>query len=123
MLSQFLRNFRCNNCGQKMVKARVAVLAKSHRRVLAHVSCPHCGAEHLLTAAAEEQTAKNFKTDLTPNETERFLNTSPLSSNDLIDLHQSLKSFNGDFAKLLAAVKPSAPPKAKSRARTHQLFR
>lgn len=127
LLSDFLKTYHCNGCGNKLTGAKVTVLGQTEYQVLAHVSCPHCGAEHMINATAQEKAAMTFRSDLLPAEIEKFHKAEPISSNDLLDLHQFLKSFNGDFKNFFASqkrpLKGVGVSRPKMKRRSHQLFR
>ena len=64
------------------------------------VSCPACDTQFLLAAIIKEEKVTEVITDLTEAELDKFKNVGSLTSDEILDMRNFLKGFDGDFSRL-----------------------
>jgi hypothetical protein len=92
---------RCPLCGGAFTRdARICVVRG--RRLILSVQCYCCGTGSLISAPAPQHSGlyQPPHTELTPAESLHFAHTDPLSSDDVLDMHNFLRHFRGDLAGL-----------------------
>lgn len=74
----------------------------STTRLLVHSDCHKCKSSVMFNIDINGQDVFTIiaKTDLTSTDTEKFRDLPALDTNDIIQMHQSLQRFNGDFKKI-----------------------
>ena len=63
-------------------------------------NCLACYAQCLLAAVVRESGVPEVITDLTEAEADRFRNEGVMTADDVLDMHNFLTDFNGDFSRL-----------------------
>jgi len=66
------------------------------------VYCSSCGTQGLIAAVVQEGNITEVITDLTEAERERFDDSEVVGVDDVLEMHNFLKEFNGDFANLFS---------------------
>lgn len=71
--------------------------------ILIHTDCERCKSSIVFSIAVDgpEIFSMGMPTDLTSQDTFKFKNSAPLSSDDILATHQFLQDFDGDFRKAL----------------------
>ena len=82
----------CPLCNASFSPRQAAVIGEGGDTQLLHISCNHCTSSIVLLLLIGEVgvSSVGLVTDLTGGEVLRFKNSEAVSSDDLIDLHQSL---------------------------------
>lgn len=114
-MHQSLQMLHCPQCGSLYTDSEVGVLQESDMAILATITCAKCHYQSVVTLSlGNSSAASSLSSDLKPAEMSKFLNMEPLSSDDLLDIHQFLKkakgNFNQDF-KATAVASPAKKPK------------
>jgi hypothetical protein len=100
---------RCPVCGQryspeqtKIIDANEEKLMTS-RNFLVHTDCDRCKSSVVFSIAIDgpEIFSIGMVTDLTSQDTTKFKNVEPITSDEVLATHEFLKDFNGDFRSLL----------------------
>lgn len=95
---------RCPVCGErynldqtKIIESKDGKLSVSN--LLVHTDCTKCKSSVVFSIAIDgpEIFSVGMVTDLTSNDTNKFKNYQPITSNDVLAMHQFLNEFNGDF--------------------------
>ena len=100
LIKKLVASIKCNVCGQHYEVDNVKVL--SHRKDLwfLNVSCSACQTQCLVTAAIKEGKAPRVINDLTEAELDKFKEMNQLTTDEVLDIHNFLKGFDGDFSRL-----------------------
>lgn len=64
------------------------------------VKCSHCGSQGLVFAMIKEGERPEIVSDLTSQEWAKFREMPQIDADDLLDVHEFLKDFDGDFVSL-----------------------
>ena len=67
-----------------------------------NVSCSHCGSQCLVAAVTKEGKAPEIVTDLSETELSKFRDSSPVEADDVLEVHEFLKDFEGDLFTLFS---------------------
>jgi hypothetical protein len=100
---------RCPVCGHKYSAEQTRVIDSNEgksligRNLLIHTDCSRCKSSVVFSIAIDgpEIFSIGMVTDLTSQDTSKFKNALPISSDEVLETHQFLKSFNGDFRTAL----------------------
>ncbi|GEM_PF-6391919 len=91
--------FNCPACLKKLDKERGRMVKADSQASLIHFFCPHCRIFSLLFVFNSPQLGNNggllgisMLTDLDLDEARNFLGKKPLSTNEVIEIYQSLSS-------------------------------
>ncbi len=90
LLKQLLKENSCQQCNSKYTEDDVTILGSLKDEVIMHVTCSKCQANVLVNASLSR---KHRKLDV---------QNTPVSSNEVIEVHQFLQTFDGDFKKLFS---------------------
>lgn len=107
---QWLANIlRCPVCGQRYNLEQTRIIEGSDDRpgsngsLLVHTDCVYCKSSVVFSIAVDgpEIFTVAMVSDLTSDDTSKFKNTEPLTSDDVLATHEFLTNFDGDFVKAL----------------------
>ena len=102
-IKRLVATVRCGVCGEHYDGQNVKVLGHRDALWFLSVFCPVCGGQGLLAAAIKEGELPRPITDLSETEQAKFCNLGPVSADELLDIHECLRDFNGDVSRLLSA--------------------
>lgn len=101
---------RCGECRRRYNLDDFAVIGHRDHLWMVTVICEGCQSQGFITAIVDDQSDSQAPptpnderprlSELTPEEKARFTTLPPLDSLDVLDLHEFLETFNGDFAAL-----------------------
>ncbi|MEA2020206.1 MAG: hypothetical protein U9M98_00545 [Patescibacteria group bacterium] len=91
ILSRFLSNTHCYQCGLPLEDAEVTFLFRASVASIIHVRCEHCGAETLATLSVSGHQVTDIQTDLTSSELKRFFASEPISVDDVLDIYELIQ--------------------------------
>jgi len=100
LLRKLMANMKCAVCGQRYERANINVLGHREDLWFLSVFCPACRSQGLVAAVIKEGKLPEIMSDLTAGEQGRFTGT--VSSDDVLDVHTFLTTFDGDFASLFS---------------------
>ena len=101
-IRRLVSNMKCSVCGQRYEKANVNVLGHEHDLWFLRVFCPACQSHGLVAAVVKEGKPTEAITDLTEVEHSKFRHSPPVGWDDLFDMQNLLKSFQGEMSELLS---------------------
>lgn len=96
---------KCPICGRKYNLEKTRVLDSEQNefsneaRILIHSDCSKCKSSIMFNVEIRgpEVFSVGMVTDLTGNDSSKFNKLGPISSNDVLGIHEALKGFQGDF--------------------------
>lgn len=68
------------------------------------VKCDHCGTQGLVFAMIQEGEKPEIVNELTSPEWARFREMPQIDADDLLDVHEFLRDFDGDFVSLFEGI-------------------
>ncbi|MCL4459587.1 MAG: hypothetical protein M1577_06725 [Chloroflexi bacterium] len=71
------------------------------------IICNHCRSHGLIAALIKEEHITEIVTDLTPREMEKIREAAAIGADDVLDMHEFLQEFDGDFLSLFRGQEES----------------
>ncbi len=96
-LREEAKKFDCSVCGTNHTRSDIRVLGKLDSAWIVRVTCSTCSTAFKLLVVVEEQ-----KAAVTPvkEERPRASRRPPVTSDDVLDAHETLRAFQGDVSAL-----------------------
>jgi hypothetical protein len=112
LLRSQAKRYRCAQCGKSMADCDINILAQQGNRALVRVTCTSCSDENLLQIVfqGEGEAEGEVAAPAAPARRRRRAPTidegrpeapEPISSDELLDLHELLRDHSGDFRQLV----------------------
>jgi len=102
LIKRLMAEIKCSVCGQRYELDNIDVLGHHEDLWFLSVLCPACHAQCLVAAVIREGRVPEVTTDLTEAELDRFRNVSRVTTDDVLDMHNFLKDFDGDLFRLFS---------------------
>ena len=102
IIKKLISSVKCTACGQRYAEDDVKILGHQEDLWFLGVSCSVCHTRCLAAAVIKEDRAPEIITDLTEAEQEKFRNVDRLIADEVLDMHNFLKDFGGDFSRLFS---------------------
>lgn len=99
LLKQLIGSFRCQVCRNRFQGEQVRVAARHEKLWIVSVRCARCRKQRVFYIEPRWNDEDGLG-DLTEDEEERFGAMEPVACDDILDMHQFLDGFSGDFKKL-----------------------
>jgi len=99
IVKKLMTSVKCSTCGQTYAVRNITILGRYQHLWFISGFCPACRTYCLLVATVSRDKVQ-IATDLTGEEMARFKHLPRLTANDVLDMHNFLKKFNGDFSRL-----------------------
>jgi hypothetical protein len=91
----------CSSCGKNYGPDNLEILGHRGELWFLSVSCERCRNRGLIAAfITDDGEEPDIVTDVSEEEFRRFNASSLVTSDDLLDVHEFLKDFDGDFTRL-----------------------
>ena len=101
-LKRLFSKVNCGVCGQKYDMSNIKIIDQEDGLWVLSVYCSSCGTQGLIAAVVQEGNITEVITDLTEAERERFDDSEVVGVEDVLEIHNFLKEFGGDFASLFS---------------------
>lgn len=101
LIKRLIASVKCGVCGQRYGLENISILG--HRQDLWYMGarCSACRTRSLVAVVVKEDRVREVITDLTDTELDKFRDIGVLTADDVLDMHNFLKEFRGDFSQLL----------------------
>lgn len=99
LLRQLISSFRCQVCRSSFERERVRVAARHDELWVVSVRCHRCRNQQIFWFALSDRD-RELQGDPSPEELERFEEMSPISCDEVLDIHLFLDEFDGNFEGL-----------------------
>jgi len=100
LILKLMASIKCGICGQRYEADDVSVLGHQQDLWFLSAFCSACHTRCLVAVVVKEDRVPEVITDLTEAELERFRNMDTLTADEVLDIHDFLKDFDGDFSRL-----------------------
>jgi len=114
-MHQSLQMLHCSQCGNLYTSSEVGVLQETEMAILATITCAKCQHQSVVTLSLGS-TIAGEATDLKSSEINKFTDSEPINSDDLLDIYQYLKKSKGNFSAEFKQS-PLNHPSSKSRSK------
>jgi len=102
LIKKLVTSVKCSVCGQHYKADNIDVLGHEEDLWFLRVSCPACNTQYLVAAIIREDRVSEVITDLTEAELDRFRNMDKVKPDEVLDMHNFLRNFDGDFSRLFS---------------------
>ncbi len=96
-IKKLMTSAKCSACGQGYEAGNIDVLGHHEDLWFLSVFCPECSTQYLVAAIVSEEKVSEVITDLTEAELDRFRGAGGLTVDEVLDMHNFLNDFDGDF--------------------------
>lgn len=100
LVKELMTTVNCSTCGRRYEAGDVNILYHQRELWFMSVSCQSCRTKGLVAALIKSGGKAQLVTDLTEEELARFREASPISADDVLDVHNFLEGFDGDFSSV-----------------------
>ncbi len=100
VIKRLMSSVKCGVCEQRYEDDGIKILSHEEDLWFLDVSCSACHTRCLAAAVIKEDVAPEVITDLTKAEQEKFRNMDRLTADEVLDMHNFLKDFDGKVPKL-----------------------
>jgi len=103
IIKKLVASVKCGVCGQDYGVDNISILGQREGLWFFRAVCSACNAQSLMTAIIKEtKETELVASDLTETELKRFKNMGRLTLDEVLDMHNFLKDFDGDFSQLFS---------------------
>ena len=102
VIKDLMASMECDVCGERYGLENVDIISHEEDLWFLRVICPACQTQCLVTAIIREDVVPQVITDLTEAEVERFRDVGVLTADEVLDTHNFLKDFDGDFSQFFS---------------------
>ena len=102
LIKSLMASMKCGACGQRYEVGDINILGHHEGLWFLSVICPACHTRCLVAAVLREGKTTEVITDLTEAELDKFKNVGTLTADDVLDMHNFLKDFDGEFSRLFS---------------------
>ena len=100
-IKYLITNIKCAVCQSQYGIEDIHIIDHRGELWVMAVSCGHCHTRGLVLAIIREDGGAESITGLTPEEWGRFRKMSQIDADEVLDMHEFLRDFDGDFVSLL----------------------
>ncbi len=101
-IKRLITTMKCGVCGQHYEVGNVRVLGHRDDLWFMSVFCPSCRSQGLVAVVIKEGKLPQVVTDFTEEEQAKFRGMEAVDADEVLDLHDFLKEFDGDFSHLFS---------------------
>ncbi len=99
-MKRLFSTIKCSTCGQKHKVGNIRIIDHQGGLWFLNAYCNSCGTKGLIVAVVEDGRATEVITDLTEADYNKFSYGEVVGMDDVLDMHNLLKEFDGDFVSL-----------------------
>jgi len=100
LIKRLIATIKCGTCGQNYQEDQVEIVEHDKDVWFLNVFCSSCQVKSLVAAVIKREKETDAVNDLTSAEIARFQHIDGVDGDDMLDMREFLKSFNGDFSDL-----------------------
>lgn len=96
IIKHLKRNLPCSSCQKKFPDEAIHLISSLNDDLLFHFKCPYCQNQLVAQVSILEQDRKSQKLNVTTKKADS------VKTDDVLDIHDFLNRFDGDFIKLFS---------------------
>ena len=101
-IKRLMASMKCGVCGQHYEVDNVRVLGHHEDLWFLRAVCSACHTQCLVAAVIKEGGVPEVITDLAETEPDKFRDVGAVTADEVLDMHNFLKDFDGDFSQLFS---------------------
>ncbi len=100
IIKKLMSTLKCDTCGKHYESVDVEILGHRNELWFFRVNCSSCRTACLIAASVKESALADAINDLTTSELREVSAAETVGADDVIDMHNFLKDFDGDFTAI-----------------------
>jgi hypothetical protein len=100
LIKRLIASIKCGSCGKNYGEDNIEIIEHSEDLWFLSVFCSSCHVKCLVAAIIREDREVKLVTDLTEGEMEKFRDAERVMADDVLDMHNFLRDFDGNFPRL-----------------------
>jgi len=100
LIKRLIATIKCGTCGQNYQEDQVEIVENNDDVWFLNVFCSCCQVKSLVAAVIKREKKTDAVNDLSGAEVARFQHIDIVDGDDMLDMREFLKGFNGDFSDL-----------------------
>lgn len=100
LIKRLITSIKCGSCGKNYEVDHIEIIEHKEDMWFLQVFCPSCQLKCMVAAIIREDGESEVVTDLTLDELKKFKKIENISEDDLLNMHDFLKDFDGDFPRV-----------------------
>jgi len=100
LVKRLMAAIKCTICGQRYKVDDISILGHQDDLWFLGAFCAACHARCLVAAVIKEDVVPKVITDLSEAELDSFRDVVGLTKDDVLDMHNFLKDFDGNFSRV-----------------------
>jgi len=101
-VKRLLASMKCCMCNKHYEPGHINVLGHRDNVWFLSVYCSSCQSQGLVAVVIRQGKAPEVITDLSETELARFSRNGRIAADDILEMHNFLKNFDGDFSHLFS---------------------
>lgn len=102
LIKRLMTSLKCGVCGRCYGVDDINILGHHQELWFLGAFCPACHTRCLVAAAVKGDKVPELMTDLTGVELNKFKDGDVITADEMLDMHNFLKSFNGNASQLFS---------------------
>lgn len=102
LLKQLVSTYRCSLCRRGYERDQVRVAARYDQLWIVSARCRGCRRQQVFCFVPNPDGDDSMLRDVTAEERELFASLPPVTLDEVLDMHDFLRRFNGDFKRLFS---------------------
>ena len=99
IMKHLKKNLPCGTCGKKYTDEGINLISSLNNALLFHFTCAHCKNEVVAEVSIIEQTQAANRLNISTKK------AGIVNPDDVLDIHNFLNNFDGDFKRLFSSQK------------------
>jgi hypothetical protein len=100
LLKELISGFRCSVCRRTFDRSHIRVAARHEQLWVVSVRCTLCRNQQVFWAAVKDNGEESVLRDVSGREEQHFAQLPPVTADEVLDMHEFLADFDGDFRTL-----------------------
>jgi len=96
IMAYIKRTVKCNQCKKKGMDDKINIIGYMYNELALHMVCAGCGNNIVIKVTLHDDSEMEKNMSISQHD------APPISHNDVIDIHNFLNHFNGDFKKIFS---------------------
>ena len=101
-IRKLLSSVKCSSCGNQFGTNDINVIKHQDDTWFLNIYCPSCGKQSLVVAIIKKDKTTEIVSNVSDSGSPEYAHASTVSVDDMLDIHNFLKDFDGDFAGLFS---------------------
>jgi hypothetical protein len=101
LIEKMAQRLHCSNCARRYRARDFAFLEERENAVVMRLDCAHCHKKSIVVALIQRRGVHPLYSELEPDEWQRYRHSPAVTRDDVIMMHRTMASYDGDFSDVL----------------------